>query len=145
MSRNNSHFSDLMITKDASGNADFMFGVDMDRMIIDNSAYSDLIAEMTDVAKRQIAANSEILSFKINRRQVKKELSLNTLGSPMMPEVFTNETISKPILGSMSDMKEVPLFVAERDARPTLVAGQLSGIKYLTASDTDLSEQTAGT
>ena len=66
----NSHFTDLMITKDVSGNADFIFGVDMDRMTIDNSAYSALIADMTDVAKRQIAANSEILSFNITRRQV---------------------------------------------------------------------------
>ena len=61
MKKSNSHFSDLMITKDASGNADFIFGVDMDRMAIDNSAYSALLSDMTDVAKRQIAANSEIL------------------------------------------------------------------------------------
>ena len=155
MTKSNSHFTDLMITKDPLGNADFIFGVDMDRMVIDNSAYSALIADMTDIAKRQIAANSEVLSFNINRRQVKKELSLNSLGSPMMPEVFSDETISHPVLGSMSEMNEVPLFVTERDARPTLVterdarptlvAGQFSGIKYLTASDTDLSEQTAGT
>ena len=35
MKKSNSHFSDLMITKDTSGNADFIFGVDMDRMVID--------------------------------------------------------------------------------------------------------------
>lgn len=135
MKKSNSHFSDLMITKDTSGNADFIFGVDMDRMTIDNSAYSALIADMTDVAKRQIAANSEILSFNITRRQVKKELSLNTLGSPSMPEVFTNETVSHQVLGSINEMKEVPLSVS----------GQSSGIKYLTASDIGLSKQTAGT
>ena len=135
MNKTNSHFTDLMITKDISGNADFIFGVDMDRMTIDNSAYSALIADMTDVAKRQIAANSEILSFNINRRQVKKELSLNTLGSPMMPEIFSDETISHPVLGSMNEMKEVPI----------TVSGGSSGIKYLTASDIGLSNQTAGT
>jgi hypothetical protein len=124
-----------MITKDVSGNADFIFGVDMDRMTIDNSAYSALIADMTDVAKRQIAANSEILSFNITRRQVKKGLSLNTLGSPSIPEVFTNETISKPVIGSINEMKEVPL----------TISGGTSGIKYLTASDIGLSKQTAGT
>jgi len=135
MTKSNSHFTDLMITKDTYGNADFIFGVDMGRMLIDNSAYSALIADMTDVAKRQIAANSEILSFNITRRQVKKELSLNTLGSPSIPEVFTNETISKPVIGSINEMKEVPL----------TISGGTSGIKYLTASDTDLSKQTAGT
>jgi len=135
MKKSNSHFSDLMITKDASGNADFMFGVDMDRMMIDNSAYSGLIAEMTDVAKKQIAANSEVLSFNINRRQVKKELSLNSLGSPQNPEVFSDETISHQVLGSVGEMSEVPLSIS----------GQTSGIKYLTASDTGLSKQTAGT
>ena len=36
-SKSNSHFTDLMVTKDTSGNADFIFGVDMDRMVIDNS------------------------------------------------------------------------------------------------------------
>ena len=62
MARNsNSHFTDLMITKDVYGNADFIFGVDMDRLAIDNSPYSALIANMTDVAKRQVASNSEIL------------------------------------------------------------------------------------
>ena len=135
MTKSNSHFTDLMITKDIAGNADFIFGVDMDRMIIDNSAYSDLIAEMTDVAKRQIAANSEILSFKINRRQVKKELSLNSLGSPQKPEVFSDETISHQVLGSVGEMSEVPLSIS----------GKTSGIKYLTASDMGLSKQTAGT
>jgi len=110
-----------MITKDVYGNADFIFGVDMNRLMIDNSAYSALIANMTDVAKKQIAANSEILSFNITRRQVKKGLSLNTLGSPSIPEVFTNETISHQVLGSISEMKEVPLFVTERDARPAIV------------------------
>jgi len=135
MTKSNSHFTDLMITKDAYGNADFIFGVDMNRLMIDNSAYSALIADMTDVAKRQIAANSEILSFNITRHQVKKRLSLNTLGSPLMPEVFTNETISKPVIGSINEMKEVPL----------AISGGTSGIKYLTASDTDLSKQTAGT
>ena len=135
MTKSSSHFTDLMITKDTSGNADFIFGVDMNRLMTDNSAYSALIADMTDVAKRQIAANSEIMSFNITRRQVKRELSLNTLGSPSIPEVFTNETISHQILGSISEMKEVPLSVS----------GQPSGIKYLTASDIGLSKQTAGT
>lgn len=135
MTKSNSHFTDLMITKDTSGNADFIFGVDMDRLMIDNSAYSALIGNMTDVAKRQIAANSEILSFNITRRQVKKNLSLNTLGSPTMPEVFDNETISHQVLGSIGEMSEVPLSVS----------GQTSGIKYLTASDIGLSKQTAGT
>ena len=135
MTKSNSHFTDLMITKDPLGNADFIFGVDMDRMVIDNSAYSALIADMTDVAKRQIAANSEIMSFNMTRRQVKKGLSLNSLGSPMMPEVFSDETISHPVLGSMGEMKEVPI----------TVSGGSSGIKYLTASDIGLAEQTAGT
>tara|TARA_R110000851_G_scaffold216036_1_gene368971 strand:- start:2438 stop:3970 length:1533 start_codon:yes stop_codon:yes gene_type:complete len=124
-----------MITKDTSGNADFIFGVDMNRLMIDNSAYSALIAEMTDVAKRQVAANSEIMSFNINRRQVKKELSLNSLGGAAMPEVFSDETISHPVLGSISEMREVSI----------TVSGGSSGIKYLTASDTGLSTQTAGT
>jgi len=35
MKKSNSHFTDLMITKDISGNADFIFGVDMNRLIID--------------------------------------------------------------------------------------------------------------
>jgi len=134
MKKSNSHFTDLMITKDTSGNADFIFGVDMNRLMIDNSAYSALIADMTDVAKKQIAANSEVLSFNITRRQVKSNLSLNALGSPSKPEVFTNETISKPIISSIREMKEVPLSI-----------GGSNGIKYLTASDTDLSKQTAGT
>ena len=135
MAESNSHFTDLMITKDTSGNADFIFGVDMNRLMIDNSAYSALIAEMTDVAKRQVAANSEIMSFNINRRQVKKELSLNSLGGAAMPEVFSDETISHPVLGSISEMREVSI----------TVSGGSSGIKYLTASDTGLSTQTAGT
>ena len=135
MKKSNSHFSDLMITKDTSGNADFIFGVDMDRMMIDNSAYSALIENMTDTAKRQIALNSEILSFNINRRQVKKEKSLNSLGSPQNPEVFSDETISHPVLTSINDMNEVPI----------RVSGQSSGIRYLTASDTGLSKQTART
>ena len=135
MTKSNSHFTDLMITKDVHNNADFIFGVDMNRMTIDNSAYSALIADMTDVAKRQIAANSKILSFNMTRRQVKKGLSLNSLGSPSVPEVFTNETISKPILGSINEMRTVPL----------TISGGVRGIKYLTASDTDLSKQTAGT
>jgi len=134
-SKSNSHFTDLMVTKDTSGNADFIFGVDMDRMVIDNSAYSALIENMTDTAKRQIASNSEILSFNVNRRQVKKEKSLNSLGSPQNPEAFNEETISHPVLSSMSEMNEVPL----------AVSGQSSGIKYLTASDIGLSRQTAGT
>ena len=66
MTKSNSHFSDLMITKDTYGNADFIFGVDMGRMLIDNSAYSALIADMTDVAKRQIAAESEDLQEILN-------------------------------------------------------------------------------
>ena len=135
MTKSNSHFTDLMITKDIAGNADFIFGVDMDRMMIDNSAYSALIENMTDTAKRQIASNSEILSFNISRRQVKKELSLNSLGSPMMPEVFSDETIPHPVLSSMGEMKEVPI----------TVSGGSRGIKYLTASDIGLSSQTAGT
>tara|TARA_R110000744_G_scaffold74903_1_gene149335 strand:- start:922 stop:2415 length:1494 start_codon:yes stop_codon:yes gene_type:complete len=124
-----------MITKDVSGNADFIFGVDMDRMMIDNSAYSNLIENMTDVAKKQIAANSEILSFNMTRRQVKKELSLNSIGSPQKPEVFSDETISHQVLGSVGEMGEVQLSVS----------GQASGTKYLTASDIGLSKQTAGT
>ena len=135
MNKSNSHFTDLMITKDTSGNADFIFGVDMDRLLVDSSAYSDLIANMTDTAKRQVAANSEILSFNITRRQVKKELSLNSLGSAAMPSAFTNETISQPVLNSISEMRQVPI----------TVSGQTSGIKYLTASDIGLSRQTAGT
>ncbi len=135
MKKSNSHFTDLMITKDISGNADFIFGVDMDRLTIDNSPYSALIANMTDAAKRQVASNSEILSFNINRRQVKKELSLNSLGGAAMPEVFSDETISHPVLRSISEMREVPI----------AVSGSSSGIKYLTASDTGLSTQTAGT
>tara|TARA_R110000824_G_scaffold28582_1_gene95879 strand:+ start:739 stop:2262 length:1524 start_codon:yes stop_codon:yes gene_type:complete len=131
----NAHFTDLMITKDTSGNADFIFGVDMDRMLIDNSAYSDLIANMTDTAKRQVAANSEILSFNITRRQVKKELSRNSLGGNSMPEVFSNETIDSQVLGSVDEMSEIPL----------TVSNETSGIKYLSASDLGLSKQTAGT
>ena len=136
MARNsNSHFTDLMITKDVYGNADFIFGVDMDRLAIDNSPYSALIANMTDVAKRQVASNSEILSFNMTRRQVKKELSLNSLGSPQMPEVFSSETISHQVLGSVDEMGEVPLAVSNK----------ASGVRYLTASDMGLSKQTAGT
>jgi hypothetical protein len=124
-----------MITKDTFGNADFIFGVDMDRLMIDNSAYSALIENMTDTAKRQIATNNEVLSFNITRRQVKRDLSLSYLGSPLMPKVFSDETISHQVVDSMNEMNEVPL----------LASGHSSGIKYLTASDIGLSKQTAGT
>ena len=135
MIENNSYFTDLMITKDTSGNADFIFGVDMDRMALGASPYSDLIKNMTDVAKRQVASNNEILSFNIDRRHVKEELSLNSLGSALMPEVFSNETISHQVIGSIGEMREVPI----------TMTGIASGIKYLTASDLGLAGQTAGT
>jgi hypothetical protein len=124
-----------MITKDAFGNADFIFGVDMNRLMIDNSAYSALIADMSDTAKRQVADNSEITSFIISRRQVKKELSLNSLGSAAISSIFTKETISQPVISSMNEMKQTSI----------TVSGQTRDIKYLTASDIGLSKQTAGT
>ena len=135
MIKTNSHFTDLMITKDAFGNADFIFGVDMNRLMIDNSAYSALIADMSDTAKRQVADNSEITSFIISRRQVKKELSLNSLGSAAISSIFTKETISQPVISSMNEMKQTSI----------TVSGQTRDIKYLTASDIGLSKQTAGT
>ena len=135
MIENNSYFTDLMITKDTSGNADFIFGVDMDRMALGASPYSDLIKNMTDVAKRQVASNNEILSFNIDRRHVKEELSLNSLGSALMPEVFSNETMSHQVIGSIGEMREVPI----------TMTGIARGIKYLTASDLGLAGQTAGT
>jgi hypothetical protein len=124
-----------MITKDTSGNADFIFGIDMNRLFLDNSAYSALITNMTDTAKMQIVAKSEILSFNITRRHVKRDLSLSHLASPLMPSVFNEEVIPQPVLNSIENMREVLISVS----------GQPNGMRYLTASDNGLSNQTAGT
>jgi len=124
-----------MITKDASYNADFIFGIDMDNLFIDNSAYSALIEGMTNVAKIQIAANSKILAFNITRHRVKRDLSLSCLGSPLIPYVFSDETVPYSVIDSMKSLREIPISVS----------GQPSGMRYLTASDNDLSNQTAGT
>ena len=134
-SKTNSHFTDLMVTKDTFNNADFIFGIDMNRLFTDNSAYSNLIDGMTDIAKMQIAANSKITAFNITRRQVKRDLSLSYLSSPLMPCVFNEDVVSQPVVSSMDSMREIPI---------SLPASS-SGIRYLTASDNDLSNQTAGT
>ena len=134
-SKTNSHFTDLMVTKDTFNNADFIFGIDMNRLFTDNSAYSNLIDGMTDIAKMQIAANSKILAFNMTRRQVKRDLSLSYLSSPLMPCVFSDETIPYSVINSIESLREIPI---------SLPASS-SGIRYLTASDNDLSNQTAGT
>jgi hypothetical protein len=135
MNNTNSHFTELMITKDASNNADFIFGIDMNRLFTDNSAYSNLIDGMTDKAKMQIAANSKIMAFNITRRQVKRDLSLSYLSSPLIPCVFSDETIPYLVINSINSMREVPI---------SLPASS-SGIRYFTTSDNNLSNQTAGT
>jgi len=135
MNISNSHFTELMITKDASNNADFIFGIDMNKLFTDNSAYSNLIDGMTTAAKEQIAANSKILAFNMTRRQVKRDLSLGRLGSPLIPCVFSDETIPFPVVDSINSMRDVLISVS----------GQPSGMRYLTSSDNDLSNQTAGT
>ena len=135
MNISNSHFTELMITKDASNNADFIFGIDMNRLFTDNSAYSALVDGMTDIAKMQIAANSKILAFNMTRRQVKRDLSLGRLGSPLMPCVFSDETVPFLVIDSTNSMRDVLI----------TVSGQPSGMRYLASSDNDLSNQTAGT
>ena len=74
MNKTNSHFTDLMITKDASYNADFIFGIDMDNLFIDNSAYSALIEGMTNVAKIQISIFLRARCY----REFQKEARKNT-------------------------------------------------------------------
>lgn len=106
-SKTNSHFTDLMVTKDTFNNADFIFGIDMNRLFTDNSAYSNLIDGMTDIAKMQIAANSKIMAFNITRRQVKRDLSLSYLNSPLMPCVFNEDVVSQPVVSSMDSMREI--------------------------------------
>lgn len=133
--KTNSYFTDLMVTKDTSNNADFIFGIDMNRLFTDNSAYSNLIDGMTDKAKMQIAANSKIMAFNITRRQVKRDLSLSYLSSPLIPCVFSDETIPYLVINSINSMREVPI---------SLPASS-SGIRYFTTSDNNLSNQTAGT
>ena len=135
MNNTNSHFTELMITKDASNNADFIFGIDMNKLFTDNSAYSALMEGMTATAKGQIAANSKILAFNITRRQVKRDLSLGRLESPLIPCVFGDETEPYLVVGTINNMRDVPISVS----------GQPSGMRYLTSSDNDLSNQTAGT
>tara|TARA_R110000824_G_scaffold140562_2_gene306638 strand:- start:88 stop:1593 length:1506 start_codon:yes stop_codon:yes gene_type:complete len=124
-----------MITKDTSNNADFIFGIDMNKLFTDNSAYSNLIEGMTDTAKMQIAANSKIMAFNITRHRVKRDLSLSCLGSPLIPYVFSDETVIYSVIDSMKSLRGIPISVS----------GQPSGMRYLTASDNDLSNQTAGT
>ena len=81
MSDINSYFSDLFITKDTLGNADFLFATDLDKFLIDNSAHTVSLQKMSNFARNQYILYSRIVSFNIKRQQVKKTNAVSKIGS----------------------------------------------------------------
>tara|TARA_R100000234_G_scaffold71431_1_gene43917 strand:+ start:1166 stop:3031 length:1866 start_codon:yes stop_codon:yes gene_type:complete len=139
MSDINSYFSDLFITKDTLGNADFLFATDIDKFLIDNSAHTVSLQKMSNFARSQYILYSRIVSFNIRRQQVKKTNALSKIGSAIKDNVFSDETKSITIVDSYNAMSEVPLELPSQNLSETA-----ANLRFLTASDTNLSKQTAG-
>ena len=134
MSDINSYFSDLFITKDTLGNADFLFATDIDKFLIDNSAHTVSLQKMSNFARSQYILYSRIVSFNIRRQQVKKTNAVSKIGSAIKDNVFSDETKSITIVDSYDAMSEVPLELPSQNLSETV-----ANLRFLTASDTDLS------
>ena len=146
---NNLHFTNLWLSRDSSGAARFMFGVDINSLIRHNSVYGSLLEDTTSSISEAVVNKTKVKSLKIMRRRVKSIETMNHLGSPSTTEVLFNKRdpyTSLVISGASenNELNEVSITTASvREAFP-VVEDQPVGMKYYTAHDKEMSTVTDG-
>ena len=130
----NSYFSEILLTKDEDRNTRFLFAFDYGKYVLENSKYSSLILKMTPTAKQAMVAQSQIVQFIINKKQVKKECYRNKLNSPVQNFVLNDETPTTPIILSLDDtnLNEINLILPNQEETDNSI------VRYFTGVDTDI-------
>jgi len=82
--RQPSYFTPLYLARDYAGNARFMFGIDYNTLLIENTLYGRVGATTTDYSFNNynsfLLKNTKIINFKIKRRRVKNIMGQTRLG-----------------------------------------------------------------
>jgi len=98
-----SYVSDLFLSTGVRKSSKFMFLVNMDDLLTDNSLYGKLIKTGDLTLRGQVFKSSIIKSLKIYRKTVKKVIGNNSLGSPAEKLLETNDA---PVLVASTFQKE---------------------------------------
>ena len=146
--RKHFYFSDIWLSRDANGDARFMFAWDFGNFIRRNARYGKLFDNSSSELKQQVIDSSKIHSLAVYRKRVRDVMTQNQLGSPWRGEVDFNKD-DPPELIAISGERNAGFVKVDngagslRQTKPSLTENQV-GIKYFTGMDKTMRRITDG-
>ena len=144
----NTYFSEMSLTRNADGDAKFVFSVDLKKALLEQTRFGGLLAGKEELC-RQALISSKINSIKVYRQRVKEDFSLTLSGTPSGLKPFDkNEPLE---LIASSGEKTWKNFTTVNTARGSLREQEVvledpsyNGIRFFTGMDKTMSEITDG-
>ena len=126
----NSYFSEISITKDENRDVRFLFAFDFGKYVIENSKYSSIISKMTPGIIPAVVLQSQIVQFKLNKKQVKKAPARNRINSPVQNFILSDETPTKPVILSLDDphLNEINLILPNQTDPDDSIVRYFTGV-----------------
>ena len=146
--RKHFYFSDIWLSRDANGDARFMFAWDFGNFIRRNARYGKLFDNSSSELKQQVIDSSKIHSLAVYRKRVRDVMTQNQLGSPWRGEIDFNKD-DPPELIAISGQRNAGFVKIDdgvgslRQASPSLTEKQI-GFKYFTGMDKTMRRVTDG-
>lgn len=141
------YFSEIVLSRDKDGDAKFFFSVDFSTAIKEQAVLGKLFENAGEETKREMSENTHIRSLRIYRQRVKKDSSLNKLGSPYGVQIFdSNEPRELVVAGSekaWKQFKDVSL-AAGTLKELEIDTGDNSLVRHFTGTDLTMSDLTDG-
>lgn len=148
------YFSDMELTRNADGDAKFLFVVDFKKAIVERSVLGRLLSNKQELC-RQAITRTKISSMRVYRQRVKEDFSLTLSGTPSGLSPFDKNEPWELIV--KSGEKSWKSFNTVNDSRGSLKEEQVIlsaleseedsssyGVRFFTGMDKTMSEVTDG-
>ena len=132
------YLSDLFLSDGTQKSCKFMFLINMDDLLTNNSVYGKLIRTTNGPLRNKVFNNSSIKSLKIYRRTVKKVIGTNKVGGPVDRYLEQNEA---PVLicDTSQESGKLTLLSTSNFQEETNMSFSSTGLRAFNVSDRNFS------
>jgi len=144
---NSAYYTDFYVTRDRNGNSRFFFGIDMLKMMLQNSVFGKYFVDAPPVAIDQIMSRTRINYISVFRRRVVPLPGNNKLGGETIVEkVFDVNEPEKIIISANSNRRIIQNRTREGSLRELniLPGPEYKYLKHFVGSDLRMDEESYG-
>ena len=144
---NSAYYTDFYVTRDRSGNSRFFFGIDMLKMMLQNSVFGKYFVDAPPAAIDNIMSRTRINYISVFRRRVIPMPGNNKLGGEAIIEkVFDKNEPEKNVISANSNRRTIKNQTEEGSLRELSILPnpEYKYLKHFVGSDLRMDEESYG-